>query len=65
MGKGSAPRPFEINQDTFADNWAKIFGKKNAEQKQESTNSGGESTHPENKGDELHSLRDIVTKRVP
>lgn len=31
MGKGSAPRPFEVDQDTFADNWAKIFGKKNAE----------------------------------
>ena len=65
MGKGSAPRPFDVDEETFAGNWAKIFGKKNAEQKQETTDTGRESTHPENQGDELHSLRDIVTKRVP
>lgn len=27
-GKGSAPRPFGVNQDTFASNWDAIFGKK-------------------------------------
>ena len=37
MGKGSAPRTFDIDQETFAGNWAKTFGKKNAKQKQEST----------------------------
>jgi hypothetical protein len=36
MGKGSAPRTFDIDQETFAGNWAKTFGKQNAKQKQES-----------------------------
>ena len=65
MGKGSSPRPFEVDDKTFSDNWSRTFGKKNAEQKQEISNTSGESTHPENQGDELHSLRDIATKRVP
>ena len=65
MGKGSSPRPFEVDDKTFSDNWSRTFGKKNAEQKQESSNTSGESTYPENQGDELHSLQHIVTKRVP
>jgi hypothetical protein len=28
-GKGSKPRPFDVNQKTYDDNWNKIFGKKN------------------------------------
>ena len=28
MGKGSAPRPYSVNSDTFEDNWDKIFKKK-------------------------------------
>lgn len=27
-GKGSAPRPFSVDQDSFADNWERTFGKK-------------------------------------
>ena len=27
-GKGSAPRPLSVDSDTFADNWAATFGKK-------------------------------------
>ena len=27
-GKGSAPRPFSVGQDSFADNWERTFGKK-------------------------------------
>ena len=27
-GKGSSPRPFSVSQDTFANNWDAIFGKK-------------------------------------
>jgi hypothetical protein len=27
-GKGSAPRPFSVDQKTFDNNWDKIFGKK-------------------------------------
>lgn len=27
-GKGSAPRPFSVDQDTFASNWDRVFGKK-------------------------------------
>ena len=28
MGKGSAPRPYSVDLDTFEDNWDKIFKKK-------------------------------------
>ena len=56
-GKGSAPRPFDVDEETFAGNWARIFGRKDAEQKQENTDTSRESTHPENQGDELHSVR--------
>ena len=28
MGKGSAPRPFEVDQKTFESNWEAIFGKR-------------------------------------
>ena len=27
-GKGSAPRPFSVDQDTFTNNWEAIFGRK-------------------------------------
>ena len=30
-GKGSAPRPYSVGQDTFADNWERTFGKKKPE----------------------------------
>jgi Zn finger protein HypA/HybF involved in hydrogenase expression len=30
-GKGSAPRPFSVDQNTFANNWDAIFGKKKAD----------------------------------
>ena len=29
MGKGSSPRPYSVSQDTFANNYDLIFGKKN------------------------------------
>lgn len=57
MGKGSTPRPFDVDEETFAGNWAKIFGNKDAKQKQESPDTSGESTHTENQGDELHSVQ--------
>ena len=28
-GKGSRPRPFSVDQETFDNNWDNIFGKKN------------------------------------
>ena len=59
MSKGSAPRSFDIDQDTFKNNWERIFGNKNAKQKQEDTDTSGESTHPENQGDELYRVRPI------
>ena len=27
-GKGSSPRPYSVDQETFASNWDLIFGKK-------------------------------------
>lgn len=29
-GKGSAPRPFSVDQQTYAANWDAVFGKKKA-----------------------------------
>ena len=26
MGKGSAPRPYSVDAETFADNWSRTFG---------------------------------------
>jgi hypothetical protein len=42
MGKGSKPRPFEVDQKTFDNNWEQIFGKKTKDQekKDESIDSG-------------------------
>jgi hypothetical protein len=34
MGKGSKPRPFEVDQKTFDNNWEQIFGKKKEEPKE-------------------------------
>lgn len=62
MGKGSTPRGFDIDQETFKSNWEKTFGRNNAKQKQEDTDTSRESTHPENQGDELHSLRQDGSK---
>jgi hypothetical protein len=28
MGKGSAPRPYSVDQDTFSNNWDSIFKRK-------------------------------------
>lgn len=30
-GKGSKPRPFNIDRKTYEDNWDRIFGKKDKE----------------------------------
>lgn len=30
-GKGSSPRPFSVDQETFASNWDRIFGKKDSQ----------------------------------
>lgn len=27
-GKGSSPRPYSVDEKTFAENWDRIFGKK-------------------------------------
>jgi hypothetical protein len=27
-GKGDTPRPFSVDQDTYANNWERVFGKK-------------------------------------
>ena len=32
-GKGSSPRPYSVDQKTFADNWEAIFGKKSQKEK--------------------------------
>jgi ElaB/YqjD/DUF883 family membrane-anchored ribosome-binding protein len=37
MGKGSAPRPYSVDADTFESNWDKIFKKEEAFQKLKET----------------------------
>ena len=32
-GKGSSPRPFSVDQKTFAENWAKKFNNKSTDHK--------------------------------
>ncbi len=34
-GKGSSPRPYSVDQKTFADNWDKIFSKKTPQEIEE------------------------------
>ena len=39
-GKGSRPRPYSVDQTTFASNWDAIFGKKNMTPKVEQMKKG-------------------------
>ena len=41
-GKGSKPRPFSVDQETFENNFDKIFGKKNTLPEYELNKSTGE-----------------------
>jgi hypothetical protein len=50
MSKGSAPRTFDIDQETFGNNWDRIFGKKNAEQKQEDDKKDVDEQQPDKEG---------------
>ena len=50
MGKGSAPRTFDIDQETFAGNWAKTFGKQDAKQKQEDDKKDVNEQQPDKEG---------------
>jgi hypothetical protein len=34
-GKGSSPRPFSVDQQTFSNNWDAIFGKKKSMDKKD------------------------------
>ena len=50
MGKGSRPRPFEVDSEKFASNWDKIFGKKDIKEEQKSnSNEPKESENKKNK----------------
>ena len=39
-GKGSAPRPFSVDAETFADNWQRIFGAKSEDSPLEENKDG-------------------------
>lgn len=52
-GKGSAPRPFDVDQDTFAANWARTFGAKaQASSKTEEDRDGGQGTAQDGRAQE-------------
>lgn len=36
MGKGSRPRPFEVDNKEFANSWERIFGKKDIKEEKKS-----------------------------
>lgn len=38
MGKGSRPRPFEVDHKQFSDSWEKIFGKKDIKEQKSNQN---------------------------
>ncbi len=44
-GKGSTPRPFSVDAETFADNWQRIFGAKSDDSSiTEASRNGGQGT---------------------
>ena len=44
-GKGSTPRPFSVDAETFADNWQRIFGgKAESTSITEANRNGGQGT---------------------
>lgn len=43
-GKGSKPRPYSVTQDQFAQNWDKIFGRKNEKETTKPTDETVESS---------------------
>lgn len=43
-GKGSKPRPHEVSREEFADNWDRIFGKK--DEKASKTSNSNKSAEP-------------------
>lgn len=45
-GKGSAPRPFSVDADTFASNWALIFGKKEGQGESQPMSEHGSDQEP-------------------
>jgi hypothetical protein len=52
MGKGSAPRPYSVDQDTFSNNWDSIFKRKPHEGQfdgREVTDTANTSEAPEGK----------------
>ena len=39
-GKGSAPRPYSVDQKTFSNNWDAIFGKRETKKEVRNDNAG-------------------------
>lgn len=49
-GKGSAPRPFSVDAQTFAQRWAQTFGRKDSPDLIEADNGNGSEPDPEGQG---------------
>lgn len=47
-GKGSAPRPYSVDQKTFGNNWDRIFGKKDPTPTQPNTAPVNNEVHSNN-----------------
>lgn len=48
MGKGSRPRPFEVDHEEFANSWDRIFGKKDNKEEKTDDKQGTEKDGSEN-----------------
>jgi hypothetical protein len=44
MGKGSRPRPFEVDTEKFTSNWEKTFGKKDIKEEKKEDRKDPETT---------------------
>lgn len=45
-GKGSRPRPYSVNQQTFTSNWDRIFGPKEKPKQENDKDTKGDRTLP-------------------
>lgn len=74
MSKGSKPRPFSVDRETFSDNWDAIFSKKNQEIQKENSNTSvwanrnvwndPELSKQDRLADEIESIKNMKDKRT-
>ena len=61
-GKGSKPRPYSVDADTFASEWARIFGAKSEDSSPSEAKPEGQPSHSEN---QCHGEGNEDGRRLP